>query len=66
MFLTEHERLAFIAWLEHECQTEKGLIEQMEKLGPAFKAVTEHKKAEINAQLLIAHKLRSIQTQTIG
>lgn len=65
-FLTDQERNRFAAWLEHEAATDKGLLEQMEKLGPAFAVVTAHKKGEIDAALLIARKLRSIESQSIG
>ena len=34
LLLTQQERDRFAAWLEHEAAVGKGLIEQMEKLGP--------------------------------
>lgn len=66
LLLTDRERERFAAWLEHEAATEKGLIEQMEKLGPAFAAVVEQRKREAGASLLIARKLRSTQSTSIS
>ena len=66
LLLTDQERDRFAAWLEHEAATEEGLIEQMEKLGPHFALVVQQKKLEANASLVIARKLRSTQSMSIG
>lgn len=59
LLLTEQERERFAAWLEHEAATAKGLIEQMEKLGPAMAMLIAREKAEAAAALVIARKLRA-------
>lgn len=66
MLLTEQERLRFAAWLEREASTSSALIEQMEKLGPHVAPMVVHQRAEIAASLLIAKKLRAIQSESIG
>lgn len=58
--LTKEERDRFAAWLEQEAASDKGLLEQMEKL-PNMAAVISHRKNEIIAALLVARKLRSIE-----
>lgn len=66
LLLTDQERDRFAAWLEHEAMTDKGIIDQLEKMGPAMAAVASHKKAEASAALLIARKLRATQGDSIG
>jgi hypothetical protein len=66
LLLTDQERERFAAWLEHEAATENTLVAQMEKLGPSFALVIEQKKLEANASLVIARKLRSTQSMSIG
>ena len=66
LLLTAQERDRFVAWLEHEAMTDKALIDQLEKLGPAMAAVANHKKVEASAALLVARKLRAIQRDSIG
>lgn len=66
LLLTDQERERFAAWLEHEATVERGLIEQMEKLGPAFTLMVKHKATEAAAALVIAQKLRSTQSMTLG
>jgi hypothetical protein len=58
--LTAAERDRFATWLEQEAATDKGLLEQMEKLG-GMAPVIQQRKNEIVAALLVARKLRSIE-----
>lgn len=66
LLLTPQERDRFAAWLEHEAATAKGLIEQMEKLGPHMAPMVAREKAEGAAALLIARKLRATHSDSIG
>ncbi len=66
LLLTDQERERFAAWLEHEAATDIGIIDQLEKMGPAMTIVAAHKKAEASAALLIARKLRATQGDSIG
>ena len=66
LLLTQQERDRFAAWLEHEAYVGKGLIEQMEKLGPHAAPLVAREKAEAAAALLIARKLRSTEGMSIG
>ena len=66
LLLTQQERDRFAAWLEHEAAVGKGLIEQMEKLGPHAWPLVAREKAEAAAALLIARKLRSTEGMSIG
>ena len=66
LLLTQQERDRFAAWLEHEAAVGKGLIEQMEKLGPHAGPLVAREKAEAAAALLIARKLRSTEGMSIG
>lgn len=64
MLLSDGERDRFAAWLELEASTEKGLIEQMEKIGvPEF--VIAHKKTIMQAKALVARELRKTHTDRI-
>lgn len=58
LLLTQEERDRFAAWLENEAVSGKLIIEQMEKLGPYTAQLVAREKAESNAALLIARKLR--------
>ena len=62
LLLNQQERDRFAEWLEHEAATAKGLIEQMEKLGPHMAPLMAREKAEAGAALLIARKLRSTES----
>lgn len=66
LLLTPQERDRFAAWLEHEAATAKGLIEQMEKLGPHVAPMVAREKAEASAALLIARKLRATHSDSLG
>jgi hypothetical protein len=59
LLLTVQERDRFATWLENEAKTAKGIIEQLEKLGPHTAPVIAREKLEIGAALVIAKKLRS-------
>jgi hypothetical protein len=65
LLLTAQERERFAAWLEHEAATAKGLIEQMEKLGPPVALLVTREKAEATAALVIARKLRATHSDSI-
>jgi len=47
------------AWLENEAETSKGLVVQLEKLGPIGTPMIKREMSEAAAALLIASKLRS-------
>lgn len=64
--MTPQERDYFAAWLEREAHTSTKLIEQMEKLGPAFMPAMAREKSEALACLLIARKLRATESEDIG
>jgi hypothetical protein len=66
LLLTAQERDRFASWLEHEATVGKGLIEQMEKLGPHAAPLVVREKAEAAAALVIARKLRSTEGMSIG
>lgn len=66
MVLTQQERDKFAAWLEREAESAKAIIEQLEKLGPHGALIAKKEKQEMTAALIIAAKLRSIQSETIG
>jgi hypothetical protein len=66
LLLTQQERDRFAAWLEHEAAVAKGLIEQMEKLGPHAAPLVAQEKAEAAAALVIARKLRATEGMSIG
>lgn len=61
--LTAAERDRFATWLEQEAETDKGMLEQMEKLG-GMHPMIKQRKNEIVAALMIARKLRSIEDWT--
>lgn len=66
LLLTQEERDRFASWLENEAATSKGLIEQMEKLGPQFAIGAQRERNEATAALIIARKLRSTSSDSIG
>ncbi len=65
LLLTTQERERFAAWLEHEAETDAVLIQQMEKLGPAFASVAATRKQEVVAAMMIARKLRATEGMSI-
>lgn len=66
LLLSAQERHRFAEWLEYEAMTDKGIIDQLEKMGPAAALFVANKKAEAQAALLIARKLRATQDDSIG
>jgi len=62
LLLTQAERDKFATWLENEAETSKGLVAQLEKLGPAGALMIKREISEAAASVLIARKLRSIQS----
>ena len=65
LLLTAQERDRFATWLEHEAATAKGLIAQMEKLGPHVAPMVAREKTEAGAALVIARKLRATHSDTV-
>lgn len=66
MLLTDQERERFAAWLEHEAGTARGMIEQLEKLGPMGAPAIAREKTEMTAALIVARKLRATHSESIG
>lgn len=69
LLLSAQERERFAAWLEHEAESDRGMIEQMEKLAQhteAVEAVRKKLNVERLAALVIMKKLRSVEDVTIG
>ena len=66
LLLTAEERDRFASWLELEAAIGKGLIEQLEKLGPMSAPVIAREKQESTAALIIARKLRATSSESIG
>lgn len=65
IFLTDHEREHFAAWLEQEAESSRLLLKQLEKL-PQGVVVADHMKLEAAACALIAKKLRSTESMTVS
>lgn len=63
--LTEQERNKFADYLEHEAATDQGMIEQCEKLS-GMEPIIKKMNVERMAALVIARKLRSIETDIIS
>jgi len=59
LLLNQTERDRFATWLENEAETSKGLVAQLEKLGPAGAPMIKREMSEAAAALLIARKLRA-------
>ena len=64
--LTPQERDRFATWLEREAEGSKGLIDQLEKLGPHTAQIVARERIEASAALLIARKLRATDSDNIG
>lgn len=62
MLLTLEERDRFASWLENEAATSKAIVAQLELLGSAAALLVAREKAETAAAVLIARKLRSIES----
>jgi hypothetical protein len=59
--LTKAERDKVTAWLMQEVESNRGLVEQMEKMLPSNAApVVKHKKQQISACIVVANLLCSI------
>lgn len=63
--LTAVERVKFAMWLSQEAETDMGIVKQLELL-PSMAALAAHRKKEIEAHLLVARKLRSIEESNLG
>lgn len=64
--LTDQERRKFSRWLEQEADTQKQLIDQMEKLGPGSAMFLPHMKTELAAMIIIYRKLDDVEVMSIG
>ena len=65
MLLTNEERERFAAYLEQEARSDLAILEQMEKSNmPA--ALIQKYRVEAMAAQVIAKKLRSTESETIG
>lgn len=67
--LTTAERLRFIEWLDWQADSNKGLIEQWEKLGgdqPHIEAVAKKLRAEEMAYRIVSSILRTTEEMSIG
>lgn len=65
IMLNEQERNRFASWLEQQCESNRGMLEQLEKM-PHAAPVAENMKRETAAMLIVAKKLRSIEQITIS
>jgi len=63
--LTQEERDKFATYLEQEVESSKQLIEQMKHI-PNTEAMASALTAEMLAERVVAGKLRSIETQSVG
>ncbi len=64
--LTEEERLKFATWLEQSAETSKEIVDQIRKLGLPGDVLASHEIQEAKAALIIASKLRSIESVEIS
>ena len=64
--LTPAERDRFATWLEYEAETDEQMARQAESLGPAHKPIVSKIRVEAMAASIVAKKLRSIESETIG
>jgi DNA-binding phage protein len=65
IWLTDEERARFVAYLEQEAESSKGLADQAEKLGLAGVMLAKKLRAEGLAAVVIAAKLKSTESMTI-
>ncbi len=68
MLLTDEERRRFAAWLLHDAESNKLLIEQFDKMGhnPAYKVLKDMKVREYEAELIVAKMLSQTSSYTVG
>ncbi len=66
IYLDQHERDKFAAYLEQDSESDSSMIEQLIKVGMAPEQLIKKMKAEAVASRIVALKLRSIETETIG
>jgi hypothetical protein len=65
--LTDQERQRFADWLEMEADSNEGLAAQMDKIaGPMMGEVSKRQRIEAAAMRLIAKRLRSTESMSIG
>ena len=60
------ERKRFVQYCREEAMSYSALMEQVEKLGPAMKAIVAHHKLLATAYTMVAQHLESVEDQTIG
>ncbi len=64
MLLTDEERRRFAEYLEQDAESSRLIIAQMEAM-PNVEMMTRNIKIEMHAALIIARKLRDVESQTI-
>ena len=60
------ERQRFARYCRDEAMSYSALMEQVEKLGPAMKAIVAHHTLFAAAYTMVAQHLESVEDQTIG
>ena len=63
LLLSRQERERFAAWLEHEADTDQGLIRQMEAVRQEL--VAKHFKVRVAAYRIVAKELRNIEDASV-
>lgn len=64
VILSQAERDKFSAWLKQDIESNRGIVEQMEKL-PHAAPIVKHKKQQMAACIIVANLLDSIEEQTV-
>lgn len=64
--LTAEERRKFVAYLQQETITARGLAAEAEKLGPAGAVMAKSLRMEMAASAFVAHRLDTVEEMKIG
>lgn len=65
ILLNDDERARFATWLEEQAESSEAICKQLLSLGPHGEIIAQREKQEADASLLIAAKLRSIESASI-
>lgn len=65
MLLTDDERRRFAEYLEQDAASGEAILSQLEKL-PGMDAIIRKTQAEVAATKIVAKKLRSLHSESIG
>lgn len=65
MLLTDDERRRFAEYLEQDAASGEAILEQLAKL-PGMDAIIRLTRAEVAASRIVAKKLRSTHSESIG